>query len=183
METLGEATDFLLCVEDPASELMMVETLMENVRQHGEAYEVSHTYRHLVPLVQAFTHNFTGWIKFVRALRDDIADGSGRSSARYVQMQRFFRTLEVRYAQQARRERIRQAVAWLESHYPALTADQKKLWVKRLEQLWMKQRHAWLNGHRQGNKHLTLEDQRRVLDEFWADVDENIRQGNLPKYE
>lgn len=29
----------------------------------------------------------------------------------------------------------------------------------------------------------TPADQRRVLDEFWADVDDNIKQGNLPKYE
>lgn len=31
----------------------------------------------------------------------------------------------------------------------------------------------------------TLEEatERRVLDEFWADVDDNIKQGNLPKYE
>lgn len=184
MKTLGEATDFLLQSNDPSDDLLMVETLMDNVRQRGTEYEISRTYLHLVPFVEAYTYNMVGWLKFVRSVRDDIASIYGRGSAKYMGMQKFFRTLEVRYVQQMRRERLRQAVAWLEVEHPGLTTEQKKLWCKRLEQLWMKQRRAWLAAHRkQHGKRLNLDEQREVLDAFWADVDDNIKQGNLPRYE
>lgn len=184
MGTLGEATDFLLRCNTPADWIELADGYMQQYNKNPDRFILPREHVVLLPLIEAYALDFTRWIRFVRSLRDELFEVEGRNGARYRAVHAAFRTLEVRYVQQERRERIRQAVAWLESEYPALTTDQKKLWVKRLEQLWMKQRRAWLTGHRkQRGTRLTLDEQRQVLDEFWADVDDNIKQGNLPKYE
>lgn len=184
MKTLGEATDYLLGCDDPADELVMVDQYIRQYNQDPDRFILPRERAHLAPFISAYAPSMEKWLRFVRAVRDEFAAQEGIHGYKYRQMQMLFRTLEVRYVQQTRRERLRQAVAWLESEHPGLTTDQKKLWCKRLEQLWMKQRRAWLAAHRkQLGKRITLEEQRQVLDDFWADVDDNIRLGNLPRYE
>jgi len=184
MISLVEATDVLLQSNDPAELLELADGYMKQYLQNPDRFILPREHATVAPFIETFSHEPAKWLKFVRAVRDELCESDGPRSDRYRGAHKVFRTLEVRYVQQERRERIRQAVAWLESQCPTLTTDQKKLWVKRLEQLWMKQRRAWLAAHRkQHGKRLNLDEQREVLDAFWADVDDNIKQGNLPRYE
>lgn len=182
--TVMDATRAVLASRSPAEELRLVDNYIATWARLGKDFLLPQKHAMLAPLIESFKGNPKLFLKYVRAVRDDIALARGFSTMDYKELQELARTLDVRIVQQQRRERLRAAVDWLVREQPWLTVDQQRLWVRRIEQLWARQRLAWLAARRKEAGGRLSEGERRVaLDEFWATIENNINNGALPHYE
>lgn len=165
MTTLMEATQHILDCKDPAGALKLADGYMRMWADNPNTF--------VLPKDHAFL-----------ALRDEVYHIRGERSEQYINMQALFRTAEVRLMQFYRRDRLRQCVEWFIQQYPHVPAAQRRVWARKIEQQWAKRRLATLSAARKAAGGMLTEDERRVvLDEFWADVDTAIKNGDLPPYE
>lgn len=181
---LTDATTAVLNTQDPAAELRLVDDYIAAWRKRGDRFILPREHAHLAPIVERYADQPSALLKYVRAVRDEVAMSRGMATMEYKHLQELVRTLDVRYVQVARRDRLRAAVEWLSREQPELTTEHKKVWVRRVEQRWAKQRLAWLTAERKKAGGRLSEDLRRAaLDAFWDNIDEQIAVGALPRYE
>lgn len=182
--TVMDATTAVLTSPNPAHELRLVDNYIATWNRLGKDFLLPQKHAMLAPLIESFSNKPKLFLKYVRAVRDDIALTRGLSTMDYKELQELVRTLDVRMVQQQRRERLRAAVDWLSREQPWLTVDQQKLWVRRIEQMWARQRLAWLAARRnEAGGRLSESERRSALDEFWQTIENNINNGALPLYE
>lgn len=181
---ITEATTAVLQSKDPAGDLRLADDYIASWKRRGEQFILPHEHAHLAPIIERYIDNPRLLLRYVRAVRDAVAEARGLASMEYKHLQELVRTLDIRYVQADRRERLRAAVEWLSREQPELTTEHKKVWVRRVEQRWTKQRLAWLAAERKKAGGRLSEDQRREhLDAFWSHVDEQIAVGALPRFE
>lgn len=177
-----EATTKVLQSVDPSTELRLADDYIAAWKKRGDLFVLPREYAHLKPIIERYSADTKRFLRYVRAVRDEIAEVDGMSSMRYKHLQEFVRTLDVRTVQALRRDRLRGALAWLEREHPGVSTAQKKAWAVRVQQLWQKQRMAWLEAERKQRGGRLSEDERReVLDEFWDTLEQQITEGVLPK--
>lgn len=182
--TITDATTAVLQSKDPALDLRLADDYISAWKKRGESFVLPRDHAYLAPIVERFADDPKRLLRYVRAVRDEIAEVRGMGSEEYKRLQELVRTLDVRIVQASRRERLRAAAEWLIKEQPDLTTEHRKVWVRQLEQRWAKQRLAWLAAHRKKAGGRLSEDERReVLDEFWSQIDEQIKVGALPRYE
>lgn len=185
MSTVFEATQHILSSTSPAKELALADDYMRLMRSQPDAFVLPAKHAHLAPIIGAFVGKPDGFHNFVRAVRDEMYHEVGPKDGRYIEMQEFFRTIEIRNVQNKRRERLGQAAEWFRNTYRTASTDQKNLWLRRLEQSWIKRRMQTLDAYKKTHRLKRIsEDERRVLlDDFWAGVDQQIKNGDLPPHE
>lgn len=182
--SFADATTQILRQRDLAVALRLADDYIHAFRKRGASFVLPREHAYLKPVIERFADEPQKLQRYARAVRDEIAEANGLASVEYKHLQELVRTLDVRYVQAARRERLRAAVNWLEKEQPELTTEHKKVWVRRLEQRWAKQRLAWLAAARKkAGGRLNEDEWREQLDEFWASIDEQIKMGALPRFE
>lgn len=179
---LLDASYRILLDAHPGEQLRFVDSLIQAAEQQGKRFVLPAVYANMKPVLEAYIGKPRGFLQYVKAMRDEAREAQRLDAA--AELQEFYRVLEVREAQRTRRDRVRAAVAWLEKECPEAGTEQKRMWVRRLEQKWSKQRAAMLNAWRREHGKRVPEDERRaLLEDFWRGVDEAIQQGRLPPLE
>lgn len=185
MASLMEATAALLQSKTPAGDLEQADFYMRQIDQMIEGTEVviPRKYKHLAIVIETYAGDFPRFITYVKEIRDAVMIHDGQRSQRYNELQALSRRFDVRSAQHRRRERTALAVKWFEEQYPKVGFDQRHGWVRELERYWNRHRRAWMAAARKNaGGSLNLEQQADALEEFWASVDEDIENGDLPPY-
>ncbi len=172
-------TEKLLNDPQPASQLQMVDAYIDQRKKMGTKFVLPKEHSHLKPLIDHYQKDLDSFVDYVRDIRDDVPPRGNT----YISLHELYRTLRVRRVQQERRARGRRALDWLEKNYPKATIDQKMRWLRKLEQQWGKDRFHAMDVARdkiKGADRLTTDEREDVLNKFWADVDNDIKKGNLP---
>lgn len=167
-------------INDPhaADKLKLVDAYISQLHKLGRQFILPHDHIDLKPLVESYANDFSKFVSYVREIRDAVEP----KSSTYISLHELYRTLTVRLVQQERRERAKRAWDWLEQNHLKLNYEQKMRWLRKLEQKWGRERLQYMEAVRRktSKDRLTTEEREEVLEEFWAEIDEQIKQGNLP---
>jgi hypothetical protein len=169
----------LLNDPNPANRLKLVDNYIDLFHKMGRQFILPQEHAELKQVVEEFASDLPAFVEYVRGIRDTVKP---RSNA-YISLHEVYRQLRVRQVQQDRRARGQAALVWFEKKYPKATTDQKMRWLRKLEQEWGKQRFIAMDTARAKLKsadRLTTGEREEVLDEFWKEIDDDIKQGNLP---
>jgi hypothetical protein len=155
--------------------------------KHMQSYDQQHQtvllpagYDFLQPLAAAFARDLGGFSVFVLGLRDSF----DRRSRQFVDIQKLYRRVNGRYVQQSRRERMARAAEKAEQLFGPVPYPQRIQWMTDVEHGWAKRRISFLKVARKtsGEQHLPTEDRAEALLEFWDNIDTEIHDGRLPKW-
>ena len=177
-----EAVNALLRRDDPAGDMRLVDNYVDHYQRDPKKFVLPREHAYLRHLIGAYVNKPKAFEDLVQWMRDTIQAAEG-SSRRYEDMQEFYRVLVVRHTQATRRERLARVRAKIHELHPELTAEQRDQWVRQCEQAWINERRTILDAkrHMMGGP-VPKEEQRRLLDSFWEDVDRRIEHGVLPAY-
>jgi hypothetical protein len=168
-------------IDDPkaAEQLKFADIYIDQYHRMGaKSFSLPTEHAHLKPIIERYADDLPKFVEFVKGVRDEVEP----RSETYISLHELYRTLQVRLVQQIRRDRAARALAWLEKHYPKATMKQKADWLHKLEQRWGRERFAAMDAARSKGKRdrLTTEEREEVLDQFWREVDDDIKEGSLP---
>jgi len=173
---LLELANTLARAEDPTEGLRLIDAYAKS----SLPLPPEHVY--LAPAVKKYGSRLDQFRLFARAVRDEVGYMRGVQSGSYDDAQAFVRTLDVRYAQQKRRQRIQAAYSKMKELDPELATEQRLRWMRRLEQSWSSERLQWLKDARKSKRGNRLSEEERgaVLEQFWAELDDRIAAGAFP---
>jgi hypothetical protein len=163
-----------------AEMLRLVDEYIRMKERVGVGFQLPFDHRHLDPTIKKYSNDLPAFVEYVRGIRDNMR---GHDSSAYVSLHELYRKLEVRLVQQQRRERAHRALVWFEKKYPRATLEQKQKWIRKVEQTWGRRRMAAMNDHRKTLKdrtRLTDAERAELLQDFWIDIECEIKQGLLP---
>lgn len=167
-------------INDPkaADKLVLVDSYITQLHKLGKQFILPNDHSELKPLVESYADDLPKFVAYVRAIRDAVPF---RSSS-YLSLHELYRTLNVRVVQQERRARANRALEWLATHHPKLTYEQRTKWLRKLEQKWGRERLQYMDIYRRKSRRdrLTTDEREEILQEFWADIDQTITNGDLP---
>ena len=178
---LKELRDTLLRVDHPEKILSLADTYMKHMQEAGTEFRLPKEHIVVKVLLEYYAEDLGGWVKFVRGVRDRLPM-VGRSY--HPGVNKVYRTLETRYVQVVRRKRIDAAVAQavkkrlIEDDYASKVAYSNKC-----VQAWKLRRDNMLKmaANQTKSGRLSVEEREGMLEEFWLHVDEETRNGELPK--
>ncbi len=185
MSTLLEASYTLIRAPDPAQTLRLIDHYLDLWEKDSEAFILPRQYRHFAPIIAAYAGKPDRFRNYVRVIRDEALAAYGALSSKYNDLQALVRMLDARAAQRLRRERTLAAGAWIREQRPDLSSEQRSVWLRRLERRWSQERLEYLKQARRVRKvdRLSMDEQRDILDAYWADLAERVTRGDLPTYE
>jgi len=99
-------------------------------------------------------------------------------------LQRVYRRINGRHVQQLRRSRSNRAVEKAIELFGSVDYQTRLQWVANLENDWAKRRLVFLDAQRDkftGGR-ISVEDRVELLAEFWNDIDTEIYEGRLKKW-
>jgi hypothetical protein len=176
--SLQDVTSELLHDPKAADKLKLADDYMLQQKRFGRRFILPKEHSILSPIIERYSKNLDKFVAYVKQVRDAApARGAG-----YIALHELYRTLEVRLVQQQRRERANRALAWLAKHYPRLDADQRQRWMRKVEQKWGQRRMAVMEAARRKTHRdrLSTEEREELLKDFWEEIDNEIRTGDLP---
>lgn len=173
-----DITEHLFSDPKAADKLKLADSYMLQQQRFGRDFILPDEHGELRPIIDKYAKNFARFVDYVKSVRDAVEP----KKPQYVALHEFYRTLEVRLAQQQRRERAKRAFAWVEQKFPKLNYDQKMRWLRKLEQQWSKQRMQYMDvaRRRTAQGRLSSEEREQVLKEFWEEIDQQVDRGELP---
>lgn len=166
-------------LDDPmaAEKLRLVDDYILQKRRMGQRFVLPQEHSVLEPIINEYEEDIKRFVAYVRKIRDAVPP---RSKV-YVSLHELYRQLLMRLAQQERRERAARAIGWLERVHPGLSFVKKRMWLRKLEQKWGRERMEYMAiERRKKGDRLSRVEQDDVLQQFWAEVDDTITQGELP---
>lgn len=179
MKTVNELRDALLNGKEPPEKaLQLADKYLQQLAAMGDDFRLPREHLTIKPLLEEFGTDPEGFHEFVRSVRDAVPS---RSMARKG-LQELFRTIETRLTQQMRRVRLDAAItmAVKKSIIPDVYSS-KLAYANRCTAFWAQRKKNLLDAHRAMKDHLDTDTRRVLLDEFWAKVDAEIANGELPK--
>ena len=168
---------------DPAFDCDVADSYRQLRQQLKHAFVLPREAGYLAPVLEACT-DLDRFRLFVRYVRDIAAEIHGDQSQQYIDMQVFLRKLDVRAAQRRRRQRSKAALRWARKHMPERSADERQLWLAKVEDEWIAERQLLLAEAkvRKGDR-ITVDEKADLVAQFWSDLDTRIEQGDLPGWE
>jgi hypothetical protein len=127
-------------------------------------------------------------VKDVSVLADamlEIRDGIDRGHSQYKDVNKIYRSVLARAVQQERRERAERAFKAAEEQYGKCPSFAERLrWIAALEHEWAGQRMTRLEEFRRKvtGMRLSRDETEHILDQFWADIDALIDDGDVPPW-
>jgi hypothetical protein len=115
----------------------------------------------------------------------EIRDTLGKESSQYKDVNKVYRSVLARAVQQERRERAERAFKAAEAQYGECPSFAERLrWVAALEHEWAGQRMTRLEEFRRKatGMRLSRDETENILDQFWADIDALIDDGDVPPW-
>ncbi len=161
--------------------LKIADTHMQAYNKFPEGFVLPEAHALIGPLVSRFASDGAGFVDYIKSIRD-ASDGGAKED-----LHDLYRTISLRYIQQGRRHRLRQAVLHLQ---PALAKDMGReptveellLASRFIEQRWGAMRLNWMAKERKLRRadRLTSEERALTLEEFWRDIDRQLDAGKAP---
>ncbi len=181
MSDLRSVRDTLLSISNPGQVLRFVDNEMDKVRAQGDMYELSSTYAWLKPLLEFYTEDLEGWVKFIKNVRDKLP----RKSAEYADVRDFHKVVNVRNIQRRTRAMIDVATQ-LAIRTKKLKADDyhaKLIYAKRCVQAWGKRRDQMLQAIRDASPtgRVSVDHREELLAEFWDRIAREVNEGVIPE--
>ena len=180
MSTLRETRDALLEMESPAKVLRLADKYLQAMQEMGSDFVLPLQHVFIKPILEFYAGDLVGWRKFVRGVRDLLP----RRSAAQLDVQDFYRTIDLRMVQQERRERLNAAVDTA-VRLKKIPADyqSKVRYAKRCTQHWLKRKVAVMAEARSriSSGRVSREECDSILTNFWAEIDDEISRGELPE--
>ena len=176
---LAELREHLLYLPNAAEILRIADSYLTSMGRLGTNFVLPMEHAVVKPILDYYTGDLKGWVKYVRGVRNAF----GRDSDQWTAMQELYRTVEIRNTQRERRDRLHAAIAMaVKRGLIEDTVDERKRYEKRCVQEWMKQRTLMLDAARRGSskKKLNEDDRAMLLDEFWDNIDQLIAAGEVP---
>lgn len=182
--SLLEASQKIVSATNPAAQVQLADRYMRLWAADPKAFVLPRKHAHLAPVLAAYADRFDAFRRFVRALRDEARSQYGAESSQYEDLQRLVRVFDVRAAQAKRRERLTGAADWIRETRPDLSADQRRYYIRKLEQQWAAERIDQLREHKQrkGDR-LTTYERDDILEAFWQELSQRVADKQLPTYE
>ena len=134
----------------------------------------------LKPIIERYANDLEGLAQYVETVRDAF----DRRSAQWLALQRVYRRINGRHVQQLRRSRSNRAVEKAIELFGSVDYQTRLQWVANIENDWAKRRLVFLDAQRDkftGGR-ISVEDRVELLAEFWNDIDTEIYEGRLKKW-
>lgn len=173
--------DMLLDAVNPEDLLRLADEYLQDMERKGEHFILPREHAVVKPVLEHYAGDLAGWVKFVKSVRDRLpVDGR----VYHAGVQPFYRTLVVRLTQVQRRERLDAAVdlavrkGLISDEYEA-----KMRYARRCTQVWKQRRDQLLKSHSDstGKGRLSIEEREELLTEFWGQIAEELKNGEIPK--
>jgi hypothetical protein len=134
----------------------------------------------LKPIIERYANDLEGLAQYIETVRDAF----DRRSAQWLAIQRVYRRINGRHVQQLRRSRSNRAVEKAIELFGSVDYQTRLQWVANLENDWAKRRLVFLDAQRDKFKggRISVEDRVELLAEFWNDIDTEIYEGRLKKW-
>ena len=180
MSDLRSVRETLLSISNPAQVLRFADDEMDKLRRQGSMYELSSRHAWLKPLLEFYTEDLEGWLKFIKGTRDKL----DRKSAEFRDIQEFYKVLSVRWIQRRTRAIIDVATnlavrkGILEDTYEA-----KQRYAKRCVQVWKTRKDLLLDGIRRASPtgRVSIDHREDVLRAFWEQIADEVNNEEVPK--
>jgi len=178
---LRELRDMLLRIDHPESVLQLADMYLQHLQIAGDNFRLPKEHVLVKPLLEYYADDLEGWVKFVKGVRDRLPQ-VGRKF--HPEVNELYRKLDIRLTQQERRERLDRAVAV--ALRKKLIADEymdKMQYSRRCTQEWRLRRERILTAASKVTKggRTSMADREVLLTEFWATIDAEIDNGEVPK--
>lgn len=180
MTTLREVRDTLTQIGHPERVLRYADDLMELRRKQGAEFKLNAADAWLKPLLEFYTEDLDGWVKFTKNVRDRL----DKTSTEYRGVYDFHKILAVRNIQRRTRAILDVAIDLaVRKGYIGGAFEEKQRYAKRCIQVWKMRKDALLNNIRRASPtgRISVSHREEVLAEFWDNVAQEVNNGEIPK--
>ena len=174
-------TDALLRNPDKAAELLrLADKYAQAYADEPKTFLLASAHEFLRPIIERYANDLEGFTQYIEIIRDAF----DRRSAQWLAIQRVYRRINGRHVQQLRRGRSNRAVEKAIELFGSVEFQTRLQWVANLENDWAKRRLVFLEAQRYKFKsgRISVEDRVELLAEFWNDIDTEIHEGRLKKW-
>jgi len=178
---LQATIDIFLRSPDKAAEwLTLADKYAQAYLEDPKIFLLPTAHGFLKPIIERYANDLEGLAQYVETVRDAF----DRRSAQWLALQRVYRRINGRHVQQLRRSRSNRAVEKAIELFGSVDYQTRLQWVANLENDWAKRRLVFLDAQRDkftGGR-ISVEDRVELLAEFWNDIDTEIYEGRLKKW-
>jgi hypothetical protein len=179
MATLRELRDTLLTIADPATWLIVADKKLQQFEDEGDDFELLQKHAILKPILEHYVGDLTGWLKFVKGVRDRLEP----RTPEHVAVSEFYKTLNVRWIQRRSRAILDVAVdlavtkGIIDNDWTA-----KQWYAKRCTQSWKKRKDLLLGAVRKESPtgRVSQSHREELLAAFWQQVADEVNNGEIP---
>jgi hypothetical protein len=180
---LREFRDTLLRLERPEEVLRLADKYLDSMQAMQGDFILPKQHEIVKPALEYYAGDLKGWLKFVKGVRDRLPK-QGRSF--HPGVNEIFRRIEIRATQQDRRVRLSNAVqmAIRRKLLPSNASDEdKRKYAAKCTQEWLMRKRILLTGTAKQTKtgRVSVAEREVLLKEFWAQIDAEIENGEVPK--
>ena len=178
---LQATIDIFLRSPDKAAEwLTLADKYAQAYLEDPKIFLLPTAHGFLKPIIERYANDLEGLAQYVETVRDAF----DRRSAQWLAIQRVYRRINGRHVQQLRRSRSNRAVEKAIELFGSVDYQTRLQWVANLEKDWAKRRLVFLDAQRDKFKggRISVEDRVELLAEFWNDIDTEIYEGRLKKW-
>jgi len=176
---LKEFRATLLRLDHPEQILQLADTYLTQQQTMGSSFILPKEHEIVKPVLDYYTGDLAGWVKFVKGVRDRLPV-DGRKF--HAGVHEFYRKLEIRHVQMERRSRLDAALeVSLRKKLIPNTYEDKMRYTRRCTQVWKQRKDNLLKLHTPKTGRITVEEREELLDEFWKMIDTEIQNGEVPK--
>ena len=178
---LQATIDIFLRSPDKAAEwLTLADKYAQAYLEDPKIFLLPTAHGFLKPIIERYANDLEGLAQYVETVRDAF----DRRSAQWLAIQRVYRRINGRHVQQLRRSRSNRAVEKAIELFGSVDYQTRLQWVANLENDCAKRRLVFLDAQRDkftGGR-ISVEDRVELLAEFWNDIDTEIYEGRLKKW-
>ena len=178
---LQATIDIFLRSPDKAAEwLTLADKYAQAYLEDPKIFLLPTAHGFLKPIIERYANDLEGLAQYV----ETVLDAFDRRSAQWLAIQRVYRRINGRHVQQLRRSRSNRAVEKAIELFGSVDYQTRLQWVANLENDWAKRRLVFLDAQRDkftGGR-ISVEDRVELLAEFWNDIDTEIYEGRLKKW-
>ena len=180
MSDLKTVRATLVATAHPERVLRYADDLMDMVRKQGGDFELPLKDAWLKPILEFYTQDLEGWMKFIKNVRDRLEPHSGEFRA----VHEFYKVVNVRFIQRRTRSLI--DIATDTAIRKGLLASDflsKQRYAKRCVQAWKARKDNLMNMERKASKtgRISLDVREALLQDFWDLVSDEVNNGEVPK--
>lgn len=180
MSALLELRDTLLAIAHPERILRLADDYLARFEVLGDDFILPAEHAVVKPILDFYVGDLTGWVKFVRNVRDRLDP----QSAEFREVHEFYKTLNVRAIQRRTRAAIDAATA--SAIRLGLIQDKradKERYARRCIQAWKLRKDAMLDSVRRASPtgRVSVSHREELLKEFWDQIAEEANSGEVPQ--